>query len=386
MNLHKKLYGCQTVLVAFLCFVLIGIDLSRAQANQQAGVESQVTRKIGTATSLAGNTIILKTDAGDEIKAVVQENARIVRIAPGEKDLKNAVPVPLQDLLAGDRLLVGGKAANDASFLVFSVVVIKQTDVAQKQAHEREDWQKRGVGGIVKAIDASSGDITIAITPSFSVLVKTSATTSFFRYSSESIRFSDAKHATLAEIKIGDQLRARGNRSPDQKELAAEQVISGSFRNIAGTIVAIDATKGTLTVKDLLTKKTVVVTVTADSHLQKLSVGTAQRMAAMLKKPSQGSSASTPPAGGGADSEKPTPPADVQQVVSKAPAITLAELQKEGAVIMVSTEGNGSEGLKAITVLSGAEPILTAAPEGKAAAAILSGWNLAAVLNDSTAQ
>ena len=43
----------------------------------------------------------------------MQATTQIVRIAPGEKDLKNATPIQLQDLQVGDRILVAGKASDD---------------------------------------------------------------------------------------------------------------------------------------------------------------------------------------------------------------------------------------------------------------------------------
>jgi hypothetical protein len=60
-------------------------------------------------------------------------------------------------------------------------------------------------------------------------------------------------------------------------------------------------------------------------------------------------------------------------MLSRIPNVTLAELQKEDAVMVVSTQDNGT-GVMAITLLAGVEPILTASPNG--AAALFSGWNL----------
>ena len=382
MNWQKR-FAIQFAVTTFNCLVLALFCAAQTQENQpKADSGNSIIRKIGTVTSVNGTAVVIKPEAEGQLTAVVQENARILRVAPGERDLKNAAPATLKELQTGDRILVGGKAAADGSLLAFSIVMIKKTDVAQKEAREREDWQKRGVGGLVKSVDPAAGAITIAITPTYNVIVKTSKATSFFRYSPNSVQFSDARPATLEEIKIGDQLRAKGNRSTDQQEVAAEQIISGSFRNIAGTLVAIDAASGTLTVKDILAKKTVAIRVSADSHLQKLPPPIAQRMAALLRKPAQASSTASQATG---DAGKSGPPPDVQQLLSKAPPVTLAELQKDNAVIIVSTQGVEGQGLKAITLLSGVEPILTAAPDGKAAAALLTGWNVSAVLNDPTA-
>jgi len=300
----------------------------------------------------------------------------------------------------GDRMLVRGAAGHGRHPMVAVIIVImKQSDVAQKQQQELQDWQKRGVGGIVTAVDAGVVSVTVAVTPVLSYVVKTSKDTAFLRYAPDSIKFADAQKGTFDQIKMGDQLRARGNRSADGKEVAAEEVISGTFRNIAGTVTAIDAANHSVTVKDILAKKTVVVKVTGDSQMRKLPAPMAQGIATFLKRTPDGPSGQPPASGGaapgggttsGGGNAGPGGPGsgpgggraggspDFQQMVSRLPAVTLADLQKDEAVMIVSTAGNGSSGFTAITLLSGVEPILTASPNGMGAAALLSGWNLSA--------
>ena len=66
----------------------------------------------------------------------------MVRTAPGRKDLQGAAPIQLQDIKAGDRMLVRGKLGDDGSTLVAaSAIVMKAEDVAQKQQQERDDWR-----------------------------------------------------------------------------------------------------------------------------------------------------------------------------------------------------------------------------------------------------
>ena len=43
----------------------------------------------------------------------------------------------------------------------FAIIAIKQSDLALKQQKDREDWQRRGVGGLVKSVDAASGVIVL---------------------------------------------------------------------------------------------------------------------------------------------------------------------------------------------------------------------------------
>ena len=71
------------------------------------------------------------------------------------------------------------------------------------------------------------------------------------------MRFDAARPSTLQEIQPGDQLRARGNRSADGTELTAEEIVCGSFRNVAGTVNSVDASAGTMNVQDLLGAATI---------------------------------------------------------------------------------------------------------------------------------
>ena len=68
---------------------------------------------------------------------------------------------------------------------------------------------------------------------------------------------------------------------------------------------------------------------------------------------------------------------DFQQMLSRMPAASLAELQKGEAVMLVATEGTASSPSTVITLLGGVEPILEASPKN-AASTILSPWSLSA--------
>jgi hypothetical protein len=358
--------------------------VASAQAAQTQAAPASATRAVGTVKSIAGNAITLTADAGTEIKVVVADEARIVRTAPGQKDLTGAPPIQVQEVQIGDRMLVKGKLSGDGKSITASVVVVmKKADVAEKQAREREDWQKRGIGGPVTAIDPETGTITLSTSApggSKTVAVHTTKNTIVRRYAPDSVKFDDAKLATLDQIKAGDQLRARGNRSADGAELAAEEIVAGTFRNIAGTVVSTDAANNSFTVTDLATKKPVVVKVTADSQLRKLSPTIAQGIAMRLKggaAAQNGGSGHAPaaaanaaPAANGSGNGR----ADFNQTLSRLPAVTVGELQKGDAVMIVATQGTASE-VTAITLLSGVEPILTASPKGNGSM-ILSPWNV----------
>jgi hypothetical protein len=381
-----------------------GAQAVQAQTEQQAATQTPaVARPVGTIKSISGNTITLTTEAGSDVTVQVQETTKLLRIAPGQKDLKDATPIQLADIQPGDRILVRGKLAEDGkSVVAASVVAMKKADIAEKQSREREEWQRHGFGGLVNSVDTSTNAITVGL-PSLaekkSITIHISKETVLRRYSPDSIKFDDAKPAPLDEIKLGDQLRARGTRSADGAEFAADEIVSGTFRNIAGTISALDASAGTITVQDLVAKRPITVRITAESQLRKLPPPVAQRIAMRLKgTPTE----ATPPAPGGAASAPnagPTPKpggppyggsgaggsggmgrpgggtADLQQMISRMPAATLADLQKGDAVMVVATAG-GANGISiVITLLGGVERILEASPKSNPST-ILSPWSL----------
>jgi hypothetical protein len=373
--------------------------------NQQTTAPGAVARRIGAIKSINGTTITLTPDSGSDVSVLVPSATRIVRIAPGEKDLKNATPIQLQDLQIGDRILVGGKASDDNLSLVAStVVVMKRSDVEARHQQDLQDWQKRGVGGLVAAVGAATGTVTISVTGfggSKTVAVHTTKDTIIRRYAPDSVKFDNAKPSTLEEIHSGDQLRARGDRSADGSELTAQEVVSGSFRNIAGTVSAVDPGASSVTVQDLLSNKTVVVKVTAESQLRQLPTEMAQRIAMRLKgaaagvpagagsgaapnansgggqtaRPAASAGAAEPGSGGSAGGRGGAP--DLQQMLSRVPAVTLADLHKGDAVLIVSTSGTTSDGGTIITLVSGVDPILRAAPSASQTM-MLAPWSLGA--------
>ena len=386
--------------------LLLPACFGSAVGQAQTAGQPAVARRIGAIKAITGNAITLTPDSGPDLAVTVQPNARILRIAPGEKDLKNATLVQLSDLQVGDRIRVRGQASADgASIAALEVIVIPRSDLEARHEQERQDWQKRGLGGLVSAVDPAAGTVTISVTSlggKKEIAVHASKSTVFRRYAPDSVKFDDAKPSTLQEVQPGDQLRARGDRSADGSELTAEEIVTGAFRNVAGLVNSVDASAGTITVQDLLSKKPVQVKITSESQLHKLPPEMAQRIAMRLKAsmppgtPGAGASSnsgSVPKSGDGAESG--TQPSgvnsggggmsaggtrqrgapDFQQMLSLMPPVTIADLHKGDAVLIVTTEGTASSGGTAITLLSGVEPILQAAPTGSQAM-MLAPWSL----------
>lgn len=387
----------------FGVFILPACFASSTFQAQESG-QTAVARRIGTIKAINGNILTLTPDSSSDIAVTVQANARLLRIPPGAKDLTNATPVQLQDLRSGDRIRVRGQASVDASSIAaLEVIVIAHSDLETRHEQERQDWQKRGLGGLVSAVDAASATVKISVTGlggKKEIAVHTTNATVFRRYAPDSVKFDNAKVSSLQEIQPGDQLRARGARSADGTEVTAEEIVTGSFRNIAGTVNSVDVSAGTLSVQDLLSKKAVQVKATAESQLHKLPPELAQAIAARLKGTlppgTPGTGASTNSAsstastsnqqhvstggaaasGGGAGGDmRQGGSYDFQQMLSRMPEVSLADLHKGDAVLIVATQGSETAGGTAITLLSGVEPILQAAPSGSQAM-MLTPWSL----------
>jgi hypothetical protein len=386
----------------FVVIAVLAMVPAVAIATQQ-GVSTPApgpsARQLGTVKAIVGKTLTLAADSGSEISVAVQESTRVFRAAPGQADLKGATAIPFEEIQVGDRVLVRGKAFDDAKSLAATLIVaMKKGDIEQQHAREREDWQKRGLGGLVKEVDPATQTITItasALQGSKPVVVRLSKGTILRRYAPNSVRFDAALPGKIEDIRPGDQLRARGTRSPDGGDFSAEEIVTGSFRNIAGTVSAVDAAAGTLTVADLITQKPVLVRITADSTLRKLPPMMAERIALRLRgegtngpptipggvapqpagAPAGGPRPGGPPGGWPGGARPGNGPPDFHQMLSRMPPAALAEFPKGEAVMIVSTEGTVAGEVTAITLVGGVEPLLRASPEG-AQQMMLSPWSL----------
>ncbi len=355
---------------------------------------------VGTIRSISGDSLTLATDSGTELKVQIPPDVKVLQVPPGSKDLKQANAIPLSNLQTGDRILVRGKpGADPSSFTATTIIAMKKADIAVKLEKDREEWQRHGIGGIVDSVDPAQNAImlkTLTAAGPKDVTVHVGKITILRRYAPGSVNFDEAAVAPITDIKPGDQLRARGSRSPDGAEFTADEVVSGSFRNIAGIVVSVNAASGTLTVNDLATKKPLQLKVSAESQMRKLPQPMAQRIAVRLKGNAPPPNGSAPPAGqpGG------TPPpnagespgansgntgmagatrngngGDLQQMLSHLPAAPLGDFQKGDAVMVVATSGTEDGAPTVITMLGGVEPILQASSKEQAAS-ILSPWSL----------
>lgn len=386
------------VAVALLCAPLALTAVrgtAQATTPAQAAPTAPATRVLGTVKAVSAGALTVTKDDGGIVTLTLSDTVRVQQLPPGSTDIKTAQSAALGDIAEGDRVLIAAHAGDAGVLSATRVVLMKSGAIAQSNASRQADWQRRGTGGIVSAIDPAAK--TIVLTSGVKkTTVQTTDRTIFRRYAPGSVKFEDAKTGTLGDIAVGDQLRVRGSKDVDSGVIVADEVVSGSFRNVAGTVVSLDAALNTVTVKDLATKKNVVVVIGPDSDLRNLPPEMAARFAARARRPGAGTTAtagtstvngSAAPASSQAGRPAGSPPTastdtseegasrvrsstgsaggDLSQVVSRLPKTTLAAL-KPGEALLIVGSGASAAGapVTAITLLSGVEPLLAASPEG----------------------
>lgn len=337
----------------------------------QAQAQPAAPRMLGTVKLIEGNMLTIATAAGAQVTVTVSGTTPVLQLPPGSADLKAATATTVANIAVGDRVLVTGKTGDTPSALTAArVVLMKSNDIAARQSAQQAEWQRNGTGGLIRAVEGSTLTVAAGIR---TLKVQTTPTTIFRRYADDSVKFEDAKLGKLDQIRTGDQISVRGGKSEDRTSITAEEVVTGTFENLSGSVTAVDATAGTITLKDLISKKTVTVHVTAKSDLRNLPTQTAAMFTSRSATPAAAASAQ---ATTGAVARPRNTGMDLSRMLAQLPAVSLADL-KPGATVMIvaSQDRVGSDELTAITLLSGVEQILSATPSG-GQPITLSPWNL----------
>ncbi|MCX6604279.1 MAG: hypothetical protein NTV52_11880 [Acidobacteria bacterium] len=338
---------------------LIPLVLAAAAFGQQA-------RVLGTVQS-AVPTLEVKTDKGELLKVGLADKATIRKVAPGAKDLSGAQTVSLDDLASGDRVLLRG-AQTGADFSAESIILMSSREITQKNQAETAEWTKRGISGLVDKVDPTTNSITVMVRATEGtkpVKVTLAEKTDVKRYAKDSVKYSSAQASKLSEIKKGDQLRAMGAKSEDGATVAAERIIYGTFRSAAGVITAINAETKEVTVKDWQSSKPMMIQLSADTTVKKMpnfgGMGGGMGGPPGGGRP-QGMPAGGPPAGGppaGMGGMRPPGGFDPSQMIERLPAVSFADLAVGDTIMIASTPTDKPDRLIAITVVGGAERILT---------------------------
>jgi len=262
-----------------VALTLLCVELSVHPAAAQTAPRETVSGTIGSVTA-ASNQLVLKTDKGDSIAVTTTDKTSILDLAPGVTDPTKATKMALGDLQTGDRLVAYYRGTTgDKQITATTLVVRTAADLGEIAKAELADWKKRGMSGNVTATDVAAKTITLKI-GARTVTVNTTDKTEYHRYTPDSAKAADAKPSKFAEVKVGDQLRVLGNKNEDGTAITAESIYAGEFRQLAATVVSVNAATGEMQVKDLATKKPLTIKVDSDSTLKKLD----PQMAAMLAR------------------------------------------------------------------------------------------------------
>ena len=344
---------------------------------------------VGTVTKVDADTrsLTVKADSGQEYEVTVGAKVNIRRIAAGETDVSKAAIIQVGEIAVNDRVQAKGTLDNN-KVSATALFVMSRSDVAKTQNAEQADWDKRGVAGPVTAVSANSVTITVRTLAGVKPMVISLAPNGVVRrYSQESINFADAKASSLPEIKVGDEVRARGDKNADGSAMTAEEIVAGTFKTIAGLVLSINAGANEMQVRDVDTKKTVTVKVNKDSSLKKLNPQLAQTIANRLHgaddqggdakggggrggRGGGGGGRGGPGGGGFNNGGRGT---DVNQMLESSPNIMLADLKNGDAIVVLSTVGASTDKITAIKLLAGVEPILTKPGTQEMS---LGGWSL----------
>jgi hypothetical protein len=320
----------------------------------------------------AARQLIIKTDAGSLVTVTLSDGTSYMRVAPGETTLTNATKIAFADLAEGDRVLALGKVSDDHKLVpARTLVVMTKADIAKKQEGERAEWKRRGVLGIITALKPETKEITISsrtMAGPQSLTIPVSEKVELRRYAPDSIKFADAKVAKFDDLKVGDQLRALGERNTEGTAFTAEKVVTGSFKTVAGVITALDAATGEIKINDLQTKQPLTIVVKQDAVLRKFPAAGEMGGMMMMGRPGGGAGAGAqPPGGRGAG-----PGAgqgggmrmgggggmNMQDMLERLPTIAIADVKVGDTIIVSSTKGADDSRLTAISLITGADTLL----------------------------
>jgi hypothetical protein len=338
------------------------LALGPAQALEPPPVRA-AQRVLGEVTAIdaAGRRINLKTDAGESIAVVADDQTAFLRAQPGARDLAGAAHIALGDIGAGDRVLARGRLSEDGRTLAArQVVVMSRTDIAQKQEQERAEWRRRGIAGVIKALDPTTGEITIearSLMGAQTVVASTAERKAAFkRYAPGSVRFGDAVASSFAELQVGDQVRVLGDRAADGSRMTAEQVVSGAFQIVSGAVKAVGA--GEVTIVDNETGKPLRVTVGADVMARRLPPDMAARLAMRSRLAAAGAGGNL----GGRERRSAAP--TLQDMLERLPPMPIEELKPGDQIAVSSPKAHEPGRITAAVLVAGIEPLLEAATRG----------------------
>ena len=364
----------------FILTAIFLLSLSFGAAGQTPGVVSVIGEV--KAIDTAANQMVVRADSGVLFNVTLSDKTQYLRVAPGETSLTKATRITQADVGAGDRVLARGRGAADVKTVpALQVVVMSKADLAKKQEQDRAEWRRRGVSGIVASLNPSTQEITVssrslAGAPQ-AVIIPVTDKVMMRRYPPDTIpKYSEARASKFEEVKVGDQLRALGDKTADGTHLTAEEVVFGTFKIAGGIVTAIDPATNQIKINDLQTKKPLTIILKPESVLRRYPAGmfgggpggggpggaTAPGAGqGQAQQRPQGAGPAGPQGAGQGPGQGPGRGAgmNMADLLERLPVISITDLKVGDTIIMSSLQGADPSQLTAISLVTGIEPLLT---------------------------
>jgi len=329
----------------------------------------------------AAKQLTIKTDAGSMVTVSLTDKTTYKKLAPGEQTLTNATDVTVADLAEGDRVMARGTVSADQKTVpAVMVIVMTKGDLAKKADAERAEWRRRGILGVITALKPETKEITIThrtIAGNQLVVIPVTDKTEMHRYAPDSIKFGDAKPSNFSELKVGDQLRALGDRTEDPLRFNPQKIVTGSFRTVGGVVTAIDAAKGEIKINELEKKTPLTVVIKQDAVLRRFPsemgmmggfnrgaggpAGGAAPAGGGPGQAAQGNGQQRPaggPGGPGGPGGRPGGGFNINDMLERLPTISIADVKVGDTIIVSSTQGVDPTRITAISLVTGADTLL----------------------------
>jgi hypothetical protein len=401
----------RTVVVSVL-FALLGAAapslIAQAPASPYVSVLGVVDK-----VDAAGKVLTVKPENGAPTTIKFDEKTSFLLLPAGEKDMKKATPSGAGDVATGDHVLARVLTADPTGKPARTIVIEKQSDLAKLNERQEEEW-KTATSGLITSIDPAAKQIKIMAKVAGSpapkeVTVDIGGHVDYTHYNPATGKYEPA---TLAAIKTGDQLRVLGDKNADSTVIKAVAVGSGSFKTIGVQVKTIDVAANQITGIETASKQPVVVALRADTSLKKFSDVAALMVARQLNPtyqqaggrgrrgggegqgaPDGGGAAAAPPSGAGAGGGEGGGQGrgfggggargggrggrgmDIGKIIEQQPAIQLADLKPNDAIIVTGATGDSPSKITATALVAGVEPILRAAPSN-APDPLAGSWNM----------
>jgi hypothetical protein len=336
--------------VLVICLLMAGTTASgqtNAAPSQGSGTSVEATRVFGEVISndAAKQRMTVRTEAG-EFEVLLNEKTKYLRVQPGEETMQRAETITFSDISVGDRVIARGQVSAEQRMVQASqIVAVSKAAIVQKLTRDREEWRRRGIVGRISSLEPATKVIVLATSTSDGekkVALNVLDKTGFRRYAPDTVKFTETVPSSFSELKVGDQVRALGEKSADGASFAAEEIVSGSFYAISGKITAIDVATSEITLSDQKSKQPITIVIDKDSLIRRFSP---EVIAILMRK-------------------KAASATEIQEKIENLPALAMTDLKPGDAVRVSTTRGTNPSRVTAISLVAGIEELLKV-QEGK---------------------